>query len=71
MRAKIAPVIENLSDLAATIDNLREQLSLNPFELHQEFLASRGPVASSAVGEPKQAQAWIQELAERSPTNDG
>jgi len=68
-RANAAPVVENLCDLAQTIDSLRDQLLLEPFELHQEFLASRGPVASSAVGEPKQAQAWLEKLQERSPTN--
>jgi hypothetical protein len=68
-RANAAPVVENLCELGGTIDNLREQLSLEAFGLHQEFLASRGPVASSAVGEPKQAQAWLEKLRGRSPTN--
>ena len=70
-RVKIASVVENLCELAQAIDGLREQLSLEAFELHQEFLASRGPVASSAVGEPKQAQAWLVKLSERSLTNSG
>lgn len=64
-RAKVAPVVENLCELGRTIDSLREQLSLEAFGLHQEFLASRGPVASSAVGEPKQAQAWLGKLGGR------
>jgi hypothetical protein len=61
-RAKVAPVIENLTELGETIDGMREQLSMEQFALHQEFLKSRGPVSSSAVGEPKQAQAWLKAL---------
>jgi hypothetical protein len=68
-RANVAPVVENLCELGGTIDNLREQLSLEAFGLHQEFLASRGPVASSAVGEPKQAQAWLEKLQGRLPSD--
>lgn len=64
-RKFIAPVIENLEDLAETIDKAREQLFMEPFALHQEFLASRGPVDSQAVGEPKQAQAWLARMAAR------
>jgi len=37
-------------------------LSIEPFALHQEFLAARGPVKAHAVGEPKQAQAWLDRL---------
>jgi len=61
-RARIAPVIENLSEIALAIDGLRAQLIMEPFDLHREFMASRGPVSSSAVGEPKQAQAWLDKL---------
>lgn len=61
-RAKAAPVLEELSDLAETIDAAREQLFMEPFALHQEFLAARGKVASNAVGEPKQARAWLDRL---------
>lgn len=61
-RAKIASVIENLTELAETIDDLRDQLSMEPFALHAEFLAARGPVKSHAVGEPKQAQAWLDRM---------
>jgi hypothetical protein len=62
MRAKIAPVLAELEDLAGEIDGARDQLSMEPFALHQEFLASRGKVSSNAVGEPKQAQAWLDRL---------
>jgi hypothetical protein len=70
-RAKAAPVVEILCELAQTIDSLREQLSLDAYGLHQEFLASRGPVTSIAVGEPKQAQAWLEKLSGRSTAVDG
>ncbi len=62
-RAAIAPVIANLAEIGEAIDKARDQLSLPPFELQQQFLASRGPVSSHAVGEPKQAQAWLDRLA--------
>lgn len=61
-RAKVAPVIDNLTELAETIDDLRDQLAMEPFALHAEFLAARGPVKSHAVGEPKQAQAWLDRM---------
>ena len=62
-RAAIAPVIEQLAEIGEAIDKAREQLLMQPFELQQEFFASRGPVSSQAVGEPKQAQAWLDRLA--------
>ncbi|RYY28328.1 MAG: hypothetical protein EOP62_03785 [Sphingomonadales bacterium] len=61
-RAKIAPVVDNLTDLGESIDAAREKLGLEPFALHHEFLASRGKVSSHAVGEPKQARAWLDRL---------
>jgi hypothetical protein len=61
-REKIAPVIAELSELGEAIDDMRAQLGIEPFALHRDFLASRGPVASSAAGEPKQAQAWLDRL---------
>ncbi|MEO5587380.1 MAG: hypothetical protein ABIQ81_06770 [Novosphingobium sp.] len=61
-REKLAPVLENLDEIAQAIDDAREQLGLEPFALHREFLESRGPVASNAVGEPKQARAWLGKL---------
>jgi hypothetical protein len=62
-RAAVAPVIENLAEIGQAIDKMRDQLSMPPFALQQEFLAARGPVDSQAVGEPKQAQAWLVRLA--------
>lgn len=62
-RAAAAPVVKNLNELGQAIDEARDQLGLLRFELHQQFLASRGPVAPQAVGEPKQAQAWLDRLA--------
>ncbi|MEC3911243.1 hypothetical protein U5A82_12435 [Sphingobium sp. CR2-8] len=61
-RARTAPVIEALSELADEIDAMRDTLGLEPFALHQEFMAARGPAAADAVGEPKQAKAWLERL---------
>jgi hypothetical protein len=62
--AKAAPVVAELTELGDTVDALRDQLSLEPFALHARFLASRGPVSAHAVGEPKQAQAWLDHWTE-------
>jgi len=63
-RAKAAPVVEALNDLAEEIGEARERLGLEPFDLHREFVAARGkPRSPSAVGEPKQAKAWLERLA--------
>jgi hypothetical protein len=64
-RAAVAPVIANLTDLGEAIDAARDQLDMEPFALHHDFMAARGPVSSQAVGEPKQAQAWLARI--RSP----
>lgn len=61
-RKAVAPVIDNLAEIGQAIDQMRERLNMPPFELQQEFLASRGPVASDAIGEPKQALAWLDRL---------
>lgn len=61
-RAKAAPVLEDLAERAEQIDDLREKLGMECFALHQEFLAQRQPVSSHAVGEPKQARAWLERL---------
>jgi len=62
-RAAVAPTIEKLKETGEAIDRARETLAMPPFELHQQFLAARGPVGPQAVGEPKQAQAWLDRLA--------
>jgi hypothetical protein len=61
-RAKVAPVVTALCDMGEEIDAMRQQLGLEPFPLHAEFEASRGPVAPDAAGEPKQARAWLDRL---------
>ena len=63
LRSATAPVVDHLSELALAIDNARDRLAMPCFDLHQEFLAARGPVRPDAVGEPKQAQAWLDRLA--------
>jgi hypothetical protein len=62
--ASLPTEVENLIELGEAIGSMRERLMLEPFTLHGEFLASRGKVKSDAVGEPKQAQAWLDRLAE-------
>jgi hypothetical protein len=61
-RANWQPIVTDLCDRGSEIDRMREQLSMEPFELHREFEESRGPVSSNAPGEPKQAQAWLDRL---------
>ena len=62
-REAVAPVIEELRGLGEAIDALRKQLMVEPFALHGEFFDARGPVAPSAVGEPRQAKQWLERLA--------
>ncbi len=62
-RAAVAPVIEELRALGEAIDRLRDQLMIAPFALHRDFFDARGPVAPSAVGEPRQAKQWLERLA--------
>lgn len=61
-RARTAPVIATLEKLAGEIEGMRDTLGLEPFGLHQDFMAVRGPAAADAVGEPKQAKAWLERL---------
>lgn len=62
-RARAVSAVDELTELAETIAELREQLIISePFALHAEFLAARGPVRAQAVGEPKQARAWLERL---------
>jgi hypothetical protein len=62
-RAKWAPTVTELCDLGRDIDRMRDDLGLEPFALHAQFEASRGPVPSTAPGEPKQARAWLDKIA--------
>lgn len=62
-RAAVAPIIDNLAEIGEAIDQARDQLEMSPFELQKQFLGSRGPVGPQAVGETKQAQAWLDRLA--------
>ena len=66
-RAAVAPTVDSLNEVGEAIDEARERLGLSPFDLHRQFVASRGPVGPQAVGEPKQAQAWLDRLAASSP----
>jgi len=61
-RAKTAPVLAQLDELAQEIDAMRDTLGLEPFDLHPAFLAARVKPAADAVGEPKQAKAWLERL---------
>lgn len=67
MRAAVAPIIDGLAEIGEAIDAARDRLGMGPFELQQEFLASRGRVSPSAVGEPKQAKAWLERLGVSDP----
>lgn len=71
MRAATAPVMDNLTELAEEIDEARETLFMEPFALHQEFLASRGPPGPQAVGEPKQARAWLERMRAEAKASEG
>ena len=56
-------MIEELRELGDAIDGYRGQLMVEPFQLHRDFFDARGPVAPSAVGEPRQAKQWLERLA--------
>jgi hypothetical protein len=73
MRAATEPVIQGLQDIADEIAEARETLFMEPFTLHDEFMAARGKPGAHAVGEPKQARAWLERLrlaAKPRPTAD-
>lgn len=69
-RAAVAPTIEKLRETGQAIDRARETLAMPPFELQQQFLAARGPVGPQAVGEPKQAKAWLDRLVSAGENQD-
>ena len=56
------PRVAELIELGDQIGAMRATLGLEPSALVAEFLASRGPVPSTAPGEPKQAKAWLDRL---------
>ena len=70
-RAVMAPTFDLLCETADAIDRARERLSLPPFDLHREFLASRGRPSPSALGEPRQAQQWLDRLASEGADKPG
>lgn len=67
-RKRAAAVVDPIVTLGEEIDEMRSQLGIEPFALHQEFLASRGrPKSPQAVGEAKQAQQWLNRLEADTP----
>ena len=62
LRAKLPLMVLDLCDRGEEIAALRDTLGLEPFSLHREFEASRGPVSAQSPGEPKQAKAWLERL---------
>ena len=62
VRAAIAPTIDSLAEMGADIAAMRERLMMEPFALHRDFFAARGPVKASAVGEQKEARLWLDRL---------
>jgi hypothetical protein len=62
-RARAETAVAGLAEIADEIAAIRDQFGMEPFALHEEFLASRGSVRAQAVGEPKQARAWLERLA--------
>ena len=63
-RAKWKDAVSILCNLGQEIDEMRVVLGMEPFELHEQFEASRGPVSSTAPGEPKQAAQWLAKLGQ-------
>lgn len=61
-RRMMKPIIEELAEIGDAIEDLRAKLGLPPFELQRAFLAARGRPRPDAVGEPRQAQAWLARL---------
>ncbi|MES3152054.1 hypothetical protein [Sphingomonas faeni] len=62
VRAAIAPTITSLMEMGSDIETIRERLMLEPFALHRDFFAARGPVSASAVGEQKEARLWLDRI---------
>lgn len=62
--ATAPPELEDLRALAKAMDRLRERAGDGPFGLHQQFEAARGRPGPNEPGEPKQARAWLERLAD-------
>jgi hypothetical protein len=69
VRAAIMPTIDALREMGADIDAMRDRLFMDPFALHREFFAARGPVTASAVGEQKEARLWLDRLRAPDPAS--
>ncbi len=69
VRTAIAPTIDALREMGAEINAMRDRLMLDPFALHRDFFAARGPVSASAPGEQKEARLWLDRLAQEDPAN--
>lgn len=54
--------LKELREMARAISRLRVQNGDEPYPLHEEFEAARGPVDANHPGEPKQAKAWLKRL---------
>lgn len=56
--------VDDLRELAASINRLKARLGENLFPLHEDFEAARGRADANDPGEPKQAKTWLERLAE-------
>ena len=54
--------LDELRDLADSINALRRRIDEVPYPLHDEFEAARGGGDPHQVGEPKLAQRWLERL---------
>lgn len=54
--------LAELRNLARAINRLRVTSGDEPYSLHEEFEAARGPADANDPGEPKQAKAWLKRL---------
>jgi hypothetical protein len=66
LRRLVPPEKAVLLQRGDEIESLRAQLVMEPFQLHQRFLAYCGMYGPNTPGEPKLAQAFLAELAEKS-----
>ena len=56
--------LRELRELARAINRIRARVGEGPFPLHDEFEAARGRADANAPGEAKQAEGWLQRLAD-------